>query len=428
VKYLLLTLALLPLGLRAEAPFELELSKAERSALEASNLLKAGEAELAANDERNQAAYSLLWPRLALDGYDRYVTDVPEFRLSPKLPAQRFGDNNAYSVGVGASWTFWDSGNALNLYRAQGLLRESKSEELEARRRDVRLRARLSYFQAQLMAERVRLLADSLKLSESQAKDIALRLQAGASSRIDSLASKNDVIVRSGQHRAAKADLAAALRDLFALTGLGGGADPAGLDFKAQPFESSLAALSKAESAPLNPELPQLKALKASAEAARRQGAAYASGHWPKLQASARASYDYPNGPVLESIQQNTFMVSANWPLFSFGQVAGQVAEQDKLAESAELRAAASASDFRRDWLKSHDRLAALKDQKALDEQSAEATAQLYTLTYSAYQNGSSSYLEVQTAELRALESKVRLASTEAQMLIELALLSSLSE
>ncbi len=55
-------------------------------------------------------------------------------------------------------------------------------------------------------------------------------------------------------------------------------------------------------------------------------------------------------------------------------------------------------------------------------------TEGLLDLTYSSYQNGNSSLLEVQTASLRALESKVRLASTRTQMLIELAVQASLSE
>jgi outer membrane protein TolC len=445
VRRLILALLCLPHLSEAAEPFELQLAKAEAAALEASNLIHAARSELRAADEKGDQGFSLLWPRLSLDASDRYSTVVPELSLAPNQPKKKFGDHNVYSVGVGALWTIWDSGNAYNLYRGAAALREGKQAELEARQREIRLRARLSYFQTQLMAERARLLADSLKLSQSQAKDIELRLKAGASSRIDALASQNDVLVRRGQYRAARADLALALRDLFALTGLGAEMDPsvpeaAGLDsapadteaatltLRAQSLESSLAELSPAENAPLNPELPQTRALKAAATAARRQGDAYQSGHWPRIQVSARSSYDYPNGPVLETIQQNSFAVSGTWPIFSFGQVSSQAAEQEALASAAESRALAVSADLRRDWLKSKDRLKALKDQKVLDEQSVAATGSLYKLVYSAYQNGSSSFLEVQSAELKAFESKVRLASTETQMLIELAMLSSLSE
>ena len=446
---LLIALALTALaGFAAAAPFELQLAKAESAALEASNLIQATELELKAADARGDAGFSLLWPRISLDGNDRYVTHVPTIQLDPRQPPQKFGDNNNYSVGVGANWTFFDSGNALNLYRSLGLMRDSKSSELEAKRREVRLKARLSYFQTQLMAERARLLADSLKLSQSQARDIELRLKAGASSRIDSLASKDDVLLRRGQYRSARADLALALRDLFALTALGGELDPsvpqeassadaapadtepATLTLKTQSLESSLADLAKAEDSPFNSRQPQLMMLQAAAQAARKQADAYNAGNWPTLKASARASYEYPDLPFppLETVQQNTFVVSGTWPIFAFGQISAQVKEQETLADAQDKRALALQSDLKRDWLKSHDRLKSLKDQKTLDESSVTETQDLYKLVYGSYQNGSSSYLEVQNAELRALESKVRLASTETQMLIELALLSSLSE
>jgi outer membrane protein TolC len=428
------------------AAFEINLKSVEDAAFNASSTLKGADLELQAAKSRDEAAWTALWPRLALDASDRYNTEVPEFSVIPKAPKIKFGDNNGYSLGIGATWVLWDSGNAYNLYKSLQALEAGKRADLEASKRQLRLRARLGYFQTQLMAERARLMADSLKLSQSVAMDIELRMKAGASSRIDSLSAKNEVLQRRGDYRQARADLASALRDLFALTGLGSDQDPslpqeasaqdhapddteaASLSLKLESLEKSLEELQGAESASFNDAQPQLQMAKAAAEAARRQAAALESGHWPRLQVSARSSYDYPDGPVLETIQQNSFAVSATWPLFAFGQVDKQVKEQENLGLAADARAVALTTDLRRDWLKSHDRLKALRDKKLLEEQSVTQTENLYKLIYNAYQNGSSSLLEVQTAELKALESKVRLASTETQMLIELAVLSSLSE
>ncbi|MES2201046.1 MAG: TolC family protein [candidate division FCPU426 bacterium] len=441
----------LAFGLGAASPetgnayFEIDLKGAEDAALQASSSLRASGLDLKASEERSFAAWTYLWPRLALDASDRYNTVVPEVKLNPKGPAVKFGDNNSYSLGVGAAWTLWDSGNAWNLYRSLQAGTTARQAEYQARRRELLLKVRMGYFQAQLMAERTRVLADSLKLAQSQSHDIEVRLKAGASSRIDSLSARNEVLQRRAQYRQSRADLAAALRDLFALTALGDGLDPsvpalagtsslpadteaASLSLKMQSLEASLEALQKAEAASFNPELPQLAALKALARAARMQGDALASGHWPRVQLGARASLEYPNGPVLETIQQNSFNVSASWPIFAFGQISHQVKEQEDLAAAADARSTAMATELRRDWLKSHDRLKALKDQKSLDLQAVKETEGLLALVYRSYQNGSSSLLEVQTASLRALETKVRLASTQTQMLIELAVQSSLSE
>ena len=49
-------------------------------------------------------------------------------------------------------------------------------------------------------------------------------------------------------------------------------------------------------------------------------------------------------------------------------------------------------------------------------------------LVYKAYKVGGASYLEVQSATLKSLESSIQLALTETQMLIELAALAAQTE
>jgi outer membrane protein TolC len=427
-------------------PFDIDLKSAEAAAFQASSTLKASGFALEAAQSLGDAAFTGLFPRIALDANDRYNTHVTELSIAPGAPPVAFGTNNNYSVGIGATWTFWDSGRTYNLYKALQAGESQYREDFEGEKSLLRLRARVAYFQTQLMAERTRLMAESLQLSQSEAKDIDVRLQAGASSRIDSLSAKNEVLQRRSDYRQARADLASALRDLFALTGLGAGLDPsvpqvegtsgnppadtepATLTLKLQSLESSLDELKDAESAPFNPNQPQLQSLRSAAESAHLQATALESGHWPTLAASARASYDYPDAILPDTIQQNSFAVFATWPLFAFGQVNKQVDAQLALAGGQEALVTARATDLQRDWLKSHDRLKALRDQTALDEQSVTETENLYKLIYNSYQNGSSSLLEVQTASLHALEAKISLASTETQMLIELATLSSLSE
>ena len=165
-------------------------------------------------------------PASSLDASDRYQTHVAQLAVGPG-PALPFGDYNNYSLGVDANWTIWDSGQSYNLYKSLEAGQVAASEaQFEGQKRQIRLQARLAYFPTQLMAERARLMADSLKLSQSEAKDIDLRLKAGASSRIDSLSANNEVLQRRGDYRQARADLASALRDLFAQTGLGADLDP----------------------------------------------------------------------------------------------------------------------------------------------------------------------------------------------------------
>ncbi len=425
---------------------ELGREQVETAALESSSMLRALRAERDAVQARQDVAGTALWPRLAFDANERYVTVVPEFSLNPKAPPVRFGDNQATSVGLGLNWTLWDGGNAFNQSAALRQVNLAKQRESEGRERETRLRARLSYIQVLLASERSRVVADSLRLAQNQARDLDLRLKAGASSRLDYLTARNEVLQKRGLYRQTQADLSAATRDLLALTGLGKDSDPsvpqteavalsppaetkvATLTLRLDSLEKSLDELRVKIGTQVAQAHPQLAVQLAMAESLRKQAAAAGSGHWPSLRAGARASYDYPNGPVLEQIQQNTFTASFNWPLFSFGQEMAQAREQEALAQAADARASQVRSDLSRDWAKSQDRLRSLEEQRELDQSSVGETGQLYTMTYASYQNGSSSFLEVQSAELRALEAKVRKASTEAQILIELSVLSSLSE
>jgi outer membrane protein TolC len=131
---------------------------------------------------------------------------------------------------------------------------------------------------------------------------------------------------------------------------------------------------------------------------------------------------------VLQQIQQNTVSVGATWPLFSFGQTTRQVGEQEKLAQAQEERRAGTRAEVATMWRKSRARLAALKDEAGAARQGVAGSRQLYRLVASSYHEGNARYLEVQSAQLRLLEAGVKLAQTEAQILIELAQLSSLTQ
>ncbi len=64
--------------------------------------------------------------------------------------------------------------------------------------------------------------------------------------------------------------------------------------------------------------------------------------YWPTLQVFAKTSLDYPNGPQLEEIHQNTLGVNLSWTLFD-GTRSSDLA--------AQKRAEASAIDFKREQL-----------------------------------------------------------------------------
>lgn len=445
---LLLTAALaLGATLPAAPAVNLALGQSVAKAQEASAALKAARFEAEAAEAKVRAARAVMLPRISLDGSYRWVKEIPSIKLSPQAPAAQFGDHHNYSVGLGAQWDLFGSLGSWRQLQSLQALAEAKREEAAFQERALVLRTRLSYFQVQLAASKLRLLAQSLGLAQSQDSDLQLRLKAGTSSRIDALSASNEELDRRAQYRLAQAELAGAVRELFALSGEGEGADlalpvpdlqgqslPARVDAPSLVLslddpQALLAALQGAGEAELKAEgHPRLRSLAAMAESARRQADAAFARHWPAGSVGAKQSLDYPNGPVLEQVNQTQVTAGISIPLFSFGAVSAQVDEGVALAKAAEQRRQGAATDLGRDWAKSRDRLAALQAQLPLLEQRSAQAESLQDLVYKAYKIGGANFLEVQSTGLRALQAALELALTKTQMLIELATLSALTD
>jgi outer membrane protein TolC len=443
---LTLLIAAAALPARAAAPeLTLSLDTAEDQALNFSPALKAKRFEASAAQARADMTGSMLWPRLTLEGSWRYLSVVPELTAVPGRPPVPLGDHPNYSIGPMLSWNFWDSGGLYAQGRSLEAAARAKQQEALLVERTLRLRTRLVYFQAQLAAEQVRLVGNALKVGQVQYQDIRNQLAAGASSRIDSLSFHQEVINRQRDLRQARTGFTLALRELFSVTGQGQGLDPslplaadqvrdlpAGeapptLLLTLDPLERSLARLAGAERSRLDPEYPQLVALALLEESQRQAAAAAFTGHYPKLQAMVKSSLDYPNGPVQESIQQNTFGVAGTLSLFEFGRIMHQVEEPERLALASAQQRAQTLQDLTLAWDRSGDLLAELRSVQELDVLAVRETESLKRMVYDSYRAGRATYLEVQTADLRFLTAQIQAVRTQVQMLIQLATRDSLA-
>ena len=429
----------------AEPPrLAVSLDSAERAALEHSPLLKAAESDAAGAVAQADAQMALLAPRVALDGSYQYQTQVPRFSFVPGAPPAQFGDHESWAVGPSVAYTLWDFGALSDAWRSQKALARSQEAQRDLVRRQVRLMTRLDYFQVQLALEQERSLADSLALAQAQYADISSRRRAGAVSRIDWLSAHQQVLARLRELRSAQADLGAALRTLFALTGQGQGADlsaPLDARIETAPVGLSTATaivaldalddveqkLSGAAAAPLDEAHPQLLVYGGLAEAQRLAAAGTSAGLWPRVQAGFKSYYQYPNLPLLESVWQNTAVVAASMPLFELGRTRSVARGQRAQADASERRRDDARDSLERDWSKARDRYQALRDQEALDRQAVDETAEIARLRYASYREGASTILDVTAANVSAVQTRVEAARTKAQALIQLATLDSLS-
>ena len=438
----LLLAAALAVPAAAQTPrLAMTLAEAESAARAHSPRLKAAAQESAGARDRAEAQFAALLPRLTLDGSYRYASEVPSLALSAGQPARPFGDHRATSLGPTLSWTLWDQGALLKSWRSQKARAASKEDEESLAASQSILGVRLAYAQAQLAREQLLLLADSLAVAQAQYQDIESRFKAGAASRIDILSSHQDALSRRKQLLQSQADLGSSLRELLHLTGRGGALD---LSRPLDPRVSTAAAaglrvptllveLDDLSSIPVSPPAgpdpsnPRVSILRRQAESSRLAARGISAGRWPVVRLSARLSRDYPNGPVLESVTQKSVGLTASLPLFEGRQTARAAREAEHQATAADRRGDLAAEELSRDWDKARVMLGSLLDQESVDERSVSETDELSRLVYLSYKAGRSNYLEVQNANLRALESKVSAARTRVQIRIQLSILADLS-
>lgn len=411
-----------------EAP--LTLAVVERQALDFSFNAKMINAELEAAQNKAEAQHSLLYPKLTLEGTYKYITEVPSLKF-PGGATTPFGDHQNYSIGPTLTWNILDFGSTRKLVSGTEALKASKEAEKHLMNRQILLAVRLAYFKIQLRAEQKRLVADSLKLAQSQHKDIQNRKNIGSSNRIDLLAAHKEVLNLKLQSRQLESDLSSDLRDIYALIGrneLTFVPNPDGID----SIQTSLMTLGKYEDVHLSDSTlsqhPLVKMHSAAAESLRLTSESFKANTLPKLLLFLKTSIDYPNGPILENINQNTVGLTLSMPLYEGGKSSSEAAEKQNLALASDKRQEQARVDIYRDWQKAKGQLKGLRDKREIHNVSVSESVERARLVYGSYRAGRSSFLEVQSANLNALEAKVQATTNDVQILIQLAYLASISE
>jgi outer membrane protein TolC len=385
------------------------------------------------------------FPRLGLSGNYFYQTYVPELSIVPHSPEEPFGEANNWAVWATLNWNLWDFRSQHNLANSATAASQSQEQQYLAAQRQLRLAVRLSYFQAKIDLEQVHLLGDSLKVAQAQYADIVHQARFGTASRLDSLSSHQDVLGYQRQFIQAQSNLAQSLRDLFDLAGMKEPADltrpldshmegqlPEGVEaptvwLSTDPVRDLRETLEKEAQVPPDDSLPQLKTYAYLADSSRFAADAVGSGLLPKLTLSAQAGYENPDGPILETIQQNIVSVSLTMPLFDWGAIVKDSDSKRQESESYLANLDQAKSDLWRDWNKAGDSLRSLEYQQGLNETAVSETQELAGLTYGAYKAGTVRYLEVQTANFQALDAKIQSASNDVEILMQLSVLSSLA-
>lgn len=418
-----------------ESSLSIKLHEAENRALESSNLLKSYVADEAAAGEEANAQFSNLFPRLSATANYTYYANIPEVHLGGlNIP---FGTNSTYSVGPTLSYTLWDTFATRNTYKSAALLAEARTADRKNARLQLLSTVRTAYVQVQLGLEEVHLIYDTLQLSRAQRKDIAVRFSAGAADTLDVVTADKQVGTYEIQFRQRQADLASDLQDLLNFMGVHTDADtsrpgPADVEnvslvLNFDPLDQSLAEQGEAPPDGPDDKHPQIQSLELQAQSSDRA----AQGQWakllPQVQISGGVAYQLPNIPNPSAYWQESAGITLSIPLYLGDPTPSLAAEQRSRAESEEFRKGQLKQDLHRDFVKAKNLLDSLRDQKKLaaaDTALAEKAAKLY---YNSYRAGKVNLIDVQNANVQALQSKVDAARIDAHILNQIILLKSLS-
>jgi len=428
---------------RAEE-LDLTLKAAERDALAASGQYRSARLSAEAAAAGAAAAATLLHPRLSLEGSLRYAEVVPQIALPAAMGgAKPMSDNWTYSVGPSAYWTL-DGGSLRYGREAARRTAAARSAEAEAARRQTLLRARAAYFRLHLALEKVYLIGSNLQLSLSQLRDVELGVKAGSRSRLDGIRARQEATASRRDLLRARVDLGAALRDFAFETGrqLPPGAGlpldarmdgvnydgAAGLLVRAEAYEQILPALLPAAGKGMEKSPPAVTALTEAAGAYSASAMAQRRENLPRVVLGARSSIDYPNGPNFYSFMQNSASLSLNLPLFESGRLAEREKENRLNAEAAAAKRDDAARAAARDYSGALEEYNALMEEQTINIDAVDDADEAARLAYDSYKAGGSTWLDVESANLKALQAKTTLASANAEILLKLAVLASLTE
>lgn len=421
----------------------LSLEQAENQALQNSPALKAAAATREAASSQALSSKSTLWPRLSIDGYYFYQTNVPEKDMGfGKLV---FGTHDNYALGPVLSYTLFDGGRENKTFHSLSALGEARGADYETRQAQLRLNIRVTYFRVQRALKNLAFTADALRLSMAQNRDIDLRTKAGAASRLDQVLSHKESLTYQMRFNQAQTELGGSLRDLFALTGGGESYDttrpvsaevlrrlPAELDaptivIELDLPEQSLKQFPLKESQKPSSEHPELIALQKMEEASRFAADSARGGYWPRIQLQAKSQLIYPNFVIPEQANQNTLGVNMSFPIFEGNLTPNQVSQKSSEALVASYQRQQRLVDFNRDWLKIKNVLSNLHRQQQISRQNVAESQQIEKLTYDSYRSGRARYLDVQSANLRLLEAQMNATELDQQILEQTANLEYLS-
>lgn len=422
------------------AVFSLTLADAQQKAEQHSSRLQASRFLLEAARAQAASAGSPRYPRADLNGQYFYQTHVPTQATAAGTEVE-MGDNHNYSAGPVIRYTLFDGGQTGKNAQSARLSAEAREQEHRSLRREIRYSLNLAYARVELAATKLALTTDALRLALDQSADIDLRSRVGTASQLDRIAAHKEMLNYRLLFYRSQNELAAALRDLFALTGetaqidterplpdtvvdrLPEGLEPPTLLTAFESLEDTLQYFNAVRDASASPgeDTPMVRSLDLYSRSALKAAEGQKGAAWPKLGLSAESRIAYPDLSKKDDYTNNIFSVNVSMPIWDARLNRSLSDKYLNEARAQENQKAQLLSDLARDHAKSSDAIASLGSQLGVSRAAGREAEEIARLTYLSYTAGRSTLLEVQSANLKMMEARVQTAGIQYELISRMA-------
>lgn len=402
--------------------------EAERVSLENSHQIESQLHMVKSADDTAFAQEVKRLPQLSFGANTNIISKIGNISIPALGMTQQVGEHLNWVIGPAIDFVVWDTGQIMNKAKSLHKIASSEANVLEYDKRQVLLNSRASYIRVQLAKEQVRLVADALALAKAQYAYVLDKKNTGTADLFDLTVAHQEMSDREKDLEQAEGELALSKRNLLGALALDAEMDNAD-NVDVEPIISVLNVMLPRSNAEVDikshPQVRQYEDRQAASELAAKSTIAQ---YYPEVKFKGTATFEYPNLGQPDIIQQNRALLNLSVPILDWGMIAKEAGSHRFQAKAANETMKQTIVDLTRDLSDTRSNIGIYKKLRVSTTRAAEDATKVAKLSFESYKAGKIIFLDVQRANVKALEALVEQARTEAGLGLEIAKLLALAE
>lgn len=367
-------------------------------------------------------------PTLNLNAESMFISKVGQITIPALGVNNTVGSHTNWSVSPTLDFIVWDTGEILKRAKSLKKSAEAKSDTIDFDKRQVLLGARSSYVGVQLAKEQVGLVTDALKLAKAQYAYILDRYKTGTSDKFDLTVAHQEMVDREKDLEEAYGELSVSKRALAAALAIEEEIENAE-SMDVEPMQVSLDFLVPRSNASFEVEThPQVKALANQASSSEWAAKSIVTKYFPTVKLRGSAGYEYPNLGQNITVQQNTLTLNLQMPILEWGRIWKETKSEKHQAKALDEQRKQTMIDLTRDVAETRDWIGTYKKLQIADVAVVKDAVEVAALSFDSYKAGRVIFLDVQRANVKALQAKVNAARNDATLAVYISKLLALAK